>query len=326
MGSKNSMPTLIACIAVGLASIIAIAVIAVKGLNGPSGDSSSTTGSETLSVGSTPSEDTVTSVESTTSSDSSNDTSSETESSSEVESSNDSSTVSSSTGSNTAQMPDNDGDRVCYLTFDDGPSKTVTAEILEVLKEYDVKATFFVAGTGNMSMLTNIHADGHAIGLHTNTHDYSIYKSVDTYFKDLNAVSDKVYEKTGVRSSILRFPGGSSNTVSKKYCKGIMTTLTKEVQDRGYSYFDWNVDSNDANASKMQTIDGKKRTPKSTIVSSVLNSAKGKDKICVLMHDIAVKTTTADALPEIIEGLKAQGYRFDTLSTSSPIFHMKVNN
>ena len=194
------------------------------------------------------------------------------------------------------------------------------------MEEYNVKATFFVVGTGAMSMLDDIQAGGHAIGLHTNTHDYDLYTSTKTYFADLNAISDKVFEKTGIRSKIIRFPGGSSNTVSRKYCKGIMSVLVEEVEKQGYAYFDWNVDSNDANINKMEVIDGKKRTPKDTIVKSVLNNAKGKDKICVLMHDLNVKTTTAEALPEIIEGLRAMGYRFEALTTSSPVFHAKVNN
>lgn len=323
MAKQNNSSTFVACLAVGLVAVIAITAIAINGWGkkDPVTESSSI---DTVSLPSTSSESESSSVPTS---------SEETPSSSEAESS--SSQVSSTTSSNNssstssdkrpANYPANDGDKVCYLTFDDGPSTAVTTRILETLDKYNAKATFFVAN-GSKSMLTKIKDGGHAIGLHTDTHDYDIYKSKEAYFKDLNAISDKVYAAVGIRSKIIRFPGGSSNTVSKSRCKGIMSVLVEEVERQGYAYFDWNVDSNDANSSKMEVIDGKKRTPKATIVNSVLNSAKGKDKICVLMHDIAVKTTTADALPEIIEGLRDMGYRFEALTTSSPVFHMKVNN
>ena len=331
MAKQNNSSTFVACLAVGLVAVIAITAIAINGWGkkDPVTESSSV---DTVSLPSSSSEEALSSVpsssEETPSSSEEKPSSSNAESSSsQVGSSASSSNNSSSTSSDKrpANYPSNDGDKVCYLTFDDGPSTSVTTRILETLDKYDAKATFFVAN-GSKSMLTKIKDGGHAIGLHTDTHDYNIYKSKEAYFKDLNAISDKVYEAVGVRSKIIRFPGGSSNTVSKSRCKGIMSVLVEEVEKQGYAYFDWNVDSNDANSSKMEVIDGKKRTPKATIVSSVLNSAKGKDKICVLMHDIAVKTTTADALPEIIEGLRDMGYRFEALTTSSPVFHMKVNN
>ena len=323
MAKQNNSSTFVACLAVGLVAVIAITAIAINGW----GKKDPTTESSSVDTVSLPSNSSEVGSSSAPSSSEETPSSSKAESSSSQVSSTTSSNNSSSTSSDKrpANYPANDGDKVCYLTFDDGPSTAVTTRILETLDKYNVKATFFVAN-GSKSMLTKINDGGHAIGLHTDTHDYDIYKSKEAYFKDLNAISDKVYAAVGIRSKIIRFPGGSSNTVSKSRCKGIMSVLVEEVERQGYAYFDWNVDSNDANASKMQVIDGKKRTPKATIVSSVLNSAKGKDKICVLMHDIAVKTTTADALPEIIEGLRDMGYRFEALTTSSPVFHMKVNN
>lgn len=323
MAKQNNSSTFVACLAVGLVAVIAITAIAINGWGkkDPVTESSSI---DTVSLPVNSSEEAPSSVPS--SSEETPSSSKEESSSSQVSSTTSSNNSSStSSGKRPANYPTNDGDKVCYLTFDDGPSTAVTTRILETLDKYNVKATFFVAN-GSKSLLTAINDGGHAIGLHTNTHDYDIYKSKEAYFKDLNAISDKVYAAVGVRSKIIRFPGGSSNTVSKSRCQGIMSVLVEEVEKQGYAYFDWNVDSNDANASKMEVIDGKKRTPKATIVSSVLNSAKGKDKICVLMHDIAVKTTTADALPEIIEGFRDMGYRFEVLTTSSPVFHMKVNN
>ena len=211
---------------------------------------------------------------------------------------------------------------VCYLTFDDGPSKTVTPRILETLDKYNVKATFFVVGTAYLDNLKLINDAGHSIGLHSDTHEWSIYKNADAYFDDLQTLSDKVYDKIGVRSKLIRFPGGSSNTKSKKYSAGIMTKLTKMVTDKGYIYVDWNVSSGDAD---------KNNVSKDTIVNNVLKGAVKKNgepykNICVLMHDLGTKSTTADALPEIIEGLRALGYTFEGLNENSPIFHHKVNN
>lgn len=200
------------------------------------------------------------------------------------------------------------GDKVCYLTFDDGPSKN-TLEILKILKKYNVKATFFVINTSDIAYVKNIKAEGHTIGLHSSSHLYNnIYSSTDAYFADLKAISDKVEALTGTKSTITRFPGGSSNLISKKYCPGIMSNLVKQVPERGYSYFDWNVDSGDAD----------KALPSYTyILNKTLKGAEGKSSICVLMHDAAGKTTTVQALPHIIEGLASRGYRFQALTTAT---------
>ncbi len=208
------------------------------------------------------------------------------------------------------------GNKVCYLTFDDGPSE-VTLKILATLKKYNVKATFFVTGVGKSAYLTNIHNEGHALALHCNSHTYSqVYKSETAYFADLKAVSDKVEQATGVKSMVVRFPGGSSNTASRAYVKGLMTTLTKKLPEMGYAYFDWNVDSNDAGGARTAAA----------IRNNVLNGAKGKSRICVLMHDGAGKNATAAALPGIIEGLKKQGFTFAVLTTDVTGFKHGVNN
>ena len=132
----------------------------------------------------------------------------------------------------TAQTTD-DGKKVAYLTFDDGPS-TNTSKILEILRQYNAKATFFVIGTSKLDMVKQMADEGHCVALHSDSHDYKkIYTSTDAYFADLQAISDKVKNQIGTAPKIIRFPGGSSNTVSKKYCKGIMTQLVKEVTDRG---------------------------------------------------------------------------------------------
>ncbi len=207
------------------------------------------------------------------------------------------------------------GRKVCYLTFDDGPTAR-TLEILKILKNYNVKATFFVINTSNIDYIKQATTDGHTIGLHAYNHDYaSIYKSTTAYFNDLQKISDKVYSVTGKRSTVIRFPGGSSNTTSIKHCAGIMTALTKQVVDKGYSYFDWNVDSMDAGGAGSSTA----------IINNVLKNSNG-GPICVLMHDAAAKTSTVQALPKIIEGLKERGYTFEPLTDKVTGFHHGINN
>ncbi len=208
--------------------------------------------------------------------------------------------------------------KICYLTFDDGPSDN-SLKILNILARYNVKATFFVTNHkySKIEYVKQIHAAGHTIGLHTQSHNYAqIYSSVDAYFADLNAISAKVKELTGVESKVIRFPGGGSNAVSKKYSTGIMSTLTRKVTEMGYTYFDWNVDSGDASGSLSA----------SKIARNVIQSAKNKNSICVLMHDAVGKTTTVDALPAIIEGLTAQGYTFRPLTQDSYGYHHNVKN
>lgn len=213
----------------------------------------------------------------------------------------------------------NDGVKRCYLTFDDGPSSKVTPQILDILDEYNVKATFFVKGTSNIELVDDIYNQGHAIGLHTDTHVYEdIYKSTDAYFADLTAVGNKVKEKIGFVPNIIRFPGGSSNTVSRNHCKGIMSTLVEEVEDRGYYYFDWNVDSYDASGNN-KPVDYILEKTKSQFSTNQKN-------ICILMHDINAKQTTADALPEMIEYIRDAGYEFCILNKYAYQFHHGVNN
>lgn len=209
-------------------------------------------------------------------------------------------------------------DKVCYLTFDDGPSEN-TLRVLKILNDYNVKATFFVIKNAKSDYIKQIAANGHTVGLHTATHIYSnIYSNQDAYYADLNEISNTVESQIGIKSNVLRFPGGSSNIISKQYCEGIMTALTKSVVERGYYYFDWNVDSGDAAGNNIRY---------QIIRDNVLNGAKGKGSICVLMHDTDSKNTTVDALPEIIEGLAAMGYRFSALSGESFGFrHGNINN
>ena len=204
---------------------------------------------------------------------------------------------------------------VIYLTFDDGPNAYYTPVILDVLKKYNVKATFFVTMAGPDSLIKREYEEGHAIGLHTATHQYPIvYGSVDSYFNDLNQVSDRVYRITGMRSNIIRFPGGSSNTVSKKYSPGIMSTLVTEVQNRGYQYFDWNISSGDAGETTNPSVEA----------NNVIKNLSRKCGNIILMHDI--KKHTSQAIETIVKYGVENGYKFDVLTVNTKPVHQRVNN
>ncbi len=204
--------------------------------------------------------------------------------------------------------------KVIYLTFDDGPSQ-YTPKLLDILAKYNVKATFFVVGSYYLEYLDDIADAGHSIGIHSDTHVYSqIYSSEEAFFKDFYAIREKIHKHTGIWTTLCRFPGGSSNRVSKNYCKGIMTRLTKEVEARGFQYFDWNVVSGDAGDT--QSTD--------QIFKNVTSGIKGRDYTIVLQHDIF--DYSINAVERIIQWGLANGYTFLPLDPTSPTAHQKVMN
>lgn len=206
--------------------------------------------------------------------------------------------------------------KYAYLTFDDGPSEN-TVKILDFLKVNNIKATFFVIGKENSDAIyKRIVDEGHTLAVHSNTHKYDeIYQSVDTFMEDMKALSDRLEAITGVKPTISRFPGGSNNTVSKKYGgQDLMDKIIEKVEEEGYTYFDWNVDSMDA---------AKNNQDKDVIVNSVLNGAAGKKEAIILMHDAAAKTTTMEALPQIVEGLRKKGFVFDKITEETSAIQFK---
>ncbi len=214
-----------------------------------------------------------------------------------------------------AQRPKTEapGDKTVYLTFDDGPGP-YTRQLLDVLGRYGVKATFFVTNTDYVDILQEITHRGHSIGIHSVTHNYgTIYQRPDAYFRDLYAMQDIIYEHTGIKTTLLRFPGGSSNTVSC-YNPGIMSLLTRAVEDAGFQYFDWNVDSNDAG--------GAKHT--STVRSNVIEGIRNHPCAVVLQHDIHAFSVAA--VEEILIWGIDNGYQFQPLTQTSPPVHHGVNN
>ena len=203
--------------------------------------------------------------------------------------------------------------KVIYLTFDDGPGP-YTRDLLAVLKKYDVKATFFVTKTKYAQLLKDIVQDGHSIGIHTVTHDYGeIYASEEAYIADMLKMQNIIWENTGVWTTLVRFPGGSSNTVSD-FNPGIMTRLTKVLDEMGFQYFDWNVNSGDAGQTKETE----------QIVKYVIDGVKEYQVSIVLQHDI--KKYSVEAVEYIIRWALENGYRFLPLEPNSPNAHHKVRN
>ena len=196
--------------------------------------------------------------------------------------------------------------KTIYLTFDDGPSQR-TGEILDILKAKNVKATFFVIGNNSelgRSMMKRIVDEGHAIAIHTYSHEYKkIYAGVKEYLDDFNKIATFIYETTGVKPSVFRFPGGSNTGFNKK----IRNELLLEMTRRGYSYFDWNLCNGDAASSKL--------VPSNILTDNVLKNSTYCDVGVVLMHDCAAKKTTVDSLSDVVEGLKKQNFKFDILSS-----------
>lgn len=197
------------------------------------------------------------------------------------------------------------GGPTAYLTMDDGPSK-ITVQILEILADYGISATFFVIGfnqSGDEHIYRCIVDEGHALGNHTYTHNLNtIYRSVEAFLEDLLRLEEHIHAQAGVRPDIIRFPGGSSNGVAEH---GILRELINIVQEQGYDYFDWNVDTGDANSF----------LPAGQLVGNVLTQVdrlQGGDAV-ILLHDGYVNHNTAEALPQIIEALQERGYHFAPL-------------
>lgn len=204
---------------------------------------------------------------------------------------------------------------VIYLTFDDGPSTKNTARLLDILKEENVKATFFLTDKTNTDyLIKRMYDEGHTIGLHTASHNYKyVYSSTTNFFKDIEKIKEKVARVTGESPTIIRFPGGSSNTVSS-FNPGIMCTLSNMVIEKGYHYFDWNVSSGDA---------GSGRSKKNTYRNVTNNLSKNRANV-VLMHDIY--DSTVDAVKDIIKYGKDNGYTFEKITMDTEMYTHYVNN
>ena len=215
------------------------------------------------------------------------------------------------TNNNTANNNVSNTSGIIYLTFDDGPG-AYTNQILDILKKYDIKATFFVTLAGSDSVLKREHDEGHTVGLHTASHNYKqIYASIDAYFEDLNKVSNRVKNITGQETKFIRFPGGTGNHVSAVG----MSNIVREVDAKGYKYFDWNVCVEDAGACAY------KKDKRSCVINYFKTYLRPNRNNIVLMHDI--KQYTANALEEMIVYAKERDYIFKPIDDTTEPIHSK---
>jgi len=223
-------------------------------------------------------------------------------------------TASEPTNVSEPQTPNGNGAAI-YLTFDDGPSDKNTSQILDLLKQHNAKASFFVTRLGSDELIKREFDEGHTVALHTWSHNYAtVYASVNNYFSDLEQVENRVYKITGQYSKFIRFPGGSSNTVSRKYTPGIMTTLVSEVEKRGYIYFDWSSSSGDGGSER--NVDN--------LFNNVIANISPNGKNVVLMHDTVSQTVEVTA--RVLDWGTKNGYVFKSISETSPTAHHGVNN
>lgn len=192
-----------------------------------------------------------------------------------------------------------------YLTFDDGPSDH-TYSILNYLEQYNIKATFFVVPSrteGCYAKLKAIADAGHSIGVHSASHVYKdIYASVEDYLEDFHEAWDIIYEATGIKTEIFRFPGGSVNDFNADTRDHIIQEMTR----RGFRYFDWNVDSNDAGGANWTEM-----------YNSIPKDIAGNFRSVVLMHDSASTPNTVLVLGDVLQVLVNEGYKFDKINNDT---------
>lgn len=197
-----------------------------------------------------------------------------------------------------------------YFTFDDGPS-AVTEDVLNVLKQQDVKGTFFVIGSTTdkgIQLYQRIIDEGHALGLHTYSHNTpQIYDSTEAFRQDFDKLADWIMDCTNTSPSIFRFPGGSKTV----HCSDkVMTDLKQSLTSEGYAIYDWNVHVNDSSAYTISQRD---------LVDGIINNANKKPNqdLIILLHDDGLRTTLPGALSEMIPYFKSQGYKFDVLTENT---------
>lgn len=198
--------------------------------------------------------------------------------------------------------------KIAYISFDDGPSAN-TFEILDILEDMNVNATFFIVGSAitkeGEEALRRMTNEGHTIGIHTYSHLCDkMYCSLERFLDEYNMVYEQIYDITGKRASIYRMPWGSNNG----YSRGIKDTLLDEMERRGFACYDWNVDSNDSVG----------RPTAYSIRRNVEKDLEAHNFPIVLMHDSGINKLTVQILPEIIKMIKDKGYEFDTLDNREP--------
>lgn len=202
-----------------------------------------------------------------------------------------------------------DNSKVAYITIDDGPSRNNTPKILDILKDYGIKATFFVLPNDSVTdIYKRILDEGHVIGNHSYSHDYDyLYSSPDNFKNDVLKARNYIYNKLNYTTTLFRFPGGAMGKD-----KEMINRRVSILRELGYSWFDWNASAGDAEPGIRKYT--KEEDIVNQLISNVINRTYSRKKLIVLLHDSSPKIYTVKALPKIIDELIQQGYRFDVLS------------
>ena len=205
------------------------------------------------------------------------------------------------------------GPKIAYLTFDDGPSQN-TALLLKTLKGLDVRATFFVVGTNCLKYPDAVKqeaAAGHAVGIHSWTHQYSyIYANLTNFMQDFYQLKQYLTQQLGTAPDICRFPGGTNNTVSLRYNKNhIMKQIVGQVEAADVRPIDWNASVEDA---------VKQKSTSNQMARRVIQQIGSQHRPVILMHDIGRNTRTIGALPQMVRQLRAEGFSFGILTAKTP--------
>lgn len=212
----------------------------------------------------------------------------------------------------TSEKNTNNREKVIYLTFDDGPSYKITNKVLDILKEHDVKATFFLIGNqieGREEMVKRIYNEGNSIGLHTYTHKFKdIYCNEDNFIKEMIDCRNEINKVIGISPNIIRFPGGSYKHLSKSYLK--------KLHDNNFKVYDWNADNTDGLNPKLSSYQ---------LYKKAINVSGKLQNIILLMHCTSMNKNTCEALPEIINHYKSQGYEFKTITEDTPELYFSIS-
>lgn len=206
---------------------------------------------------------------------------------------------------------DEDNKKEIYLTFDDGPSFKVTDKVLDILKENEVKATFFLIGTeikGREEVVKRIYNEGHSIGLHTYTHKFNrIYCNEDKFIQEMLACQMEINNTVGISPHVIRFPGGSCKHLSKNYLN--------KLHDNNLRIYDWNLDNADGLDPKL---------PPYTLYQRAIKGSENMQNIILLLHCTDMNKNTCKALPKIVKYYKDHGYEFKTITEDTPEVYFPI--
>lgn len=202
--------------------------------------------------------------------------------------------------------------KIIYLTFDDGPSSTVTKDILDILKEQNIKASFFIIGykiEGREDLLKRMHNEGHSVGLHTYTHKCNvIYSSENSFLEEMTKTENEVKKILGFSPKIIRFPTGSKNHLT--------TSLLEKLHTNEYKIYDWNLSLSDGI---------NYRTPVDKLYNEATRKCVNPNKIFLLAHCDGTNENTCKVLPKIIKHYKDCGYEFKAITENTPEYYFRIS-